>query len=153
MVDADLSTAVVARLRADATLTALLASGTNSIGSEEMTARTQSGYPYICVFIDATPQSDGFSLDGIDAQFSVHVFSLTTAGLVAPAAIVTRIYGDAISQASRQATYGLHRWKPSSSIGGFTNPTLVVRQDGTTDHEVDHYRFIERYRLDMTRTS
>ena len=157
MINDDFTTAIRARLIADATLLALLAGGTSAaIGGELMTPRNAAtGYPYVVIGIDDLSSVDGFTLDGLTVNFTVMTVARVGDGLIPPTNIMQRVYGDALSQVNRTPTYGLHRWQPST-IGTSPyafSPTVCWRTGQAQDTDEDHYRFIERYQCILSKTS
>ena len=140
------------RLLADTTLTAML-SATGVVAEVANVASYPTVYPYISVNIVSNQHADAFDVDVVDVEVDVHLHFLTAAGTDPPTNALQRVYGNALSQAGRVPTYGLHR-HILGSVG--TSPYafsagLVWRSNQIEDHDEDHYHYIESYKFVMSK--
>lgn len=147
MNNARVATALVARLNGDATLVSALTGGL-WFGMQRATTFN----PPYAVFNLQDAEDDTFTDDGslVEIEFRIVSTAIGTAAssLSVPSAIIDRIKGDAMLQAGRTPSYGLHRHLlvldsgGENYVGGF-----VQRVGGETAHDIDNYVFIERYRV------
>jgi hypothetical protein len=109
---------------------------------------TATTYPYLLIDHEGDEAQDGFQLNYITRAFRVHVWASLSAGLDAADAICNRIYGDG----NRTPAYGLHRHSLTLATGAWTGGVIEYR-DTIEDPSVDHYHFIQRYIVRMSRTA
>jgi hypothetical protein len=105
-------------------------------------------YPYLLIDHEADEVLDGFDLNYIARSFRVHVWANLSAGLDAANNICDRVYGDG----NRTPTYGLHRHTLAFVAGSWTGGVIEYR-DTVIDPDEDHYHFIQRYVVRMSRTA
>lgn len=114
----------------------------------------ESSYPYIIFNVANLEQRDAFNVDIVDVTVRFTVINLieqsTTSGMAECAAIIDRLYGDGIDRTDRIPTYGFHRHKLVIASGDWVADTMR-RTSQAQQHDVDHYEFIEEYRLLLSR--
>lgn len=144
-------TAVQARIATD-TGTGGLAHATAPLVTGFYTSFNVPGavYPYIVFDVDGAEQQDAFEVDGIDLSIRFHVFAkmeqATTSGFETCAAIIDRLYGDALDQAGRTPSFGFHRHNFVIASGKYAG-SIMKRVGMAQEHDVDVLHFIESYRV------
>lgn len=76
-------------------------------------------YPYVVYAVSSEPD-DTFPADQRTFRVAFSIYDTADRGMDRVQAIMDRLYGDAMLQATRQPTYGLHRHRitiPSSTLG------------------------------------
>lgn len=142
--------AIVARLASDSTLTGLLAAGASGITVQ--LGRTARAQPYIVVVVYDQEDTDAFDSDGCTVTAEIGIIADIAAGQVTPRAIIERIRGDATTHADRVPTYGLHRYAMTLDDANWKAGTCQ-RIEGSTQHDIDSYTYVETYRLNISRTA
>lgn len=138
-------TAIITRLRADATLVALMPSGSNTYISTNLGPST-SVYPYVVLEVTDEENSNAFRSDGTEFTATIHILDNLQSGQVPSRSIIERIRGEA----SRTPSYGLNRH--SLVLGGSEwVGSVMLRRGGTTQHDRDTLHYIETYTGHTTR--
>lgn len=132
-------TAIITRLRGDATLVALLAGGASSNISTNL-GPAAPNYPYVVLETTDEEDSNAFRSDGVRFTATLHVYAHTGDGQVAARSIIERIRGEATTAPS----YGLNRHSLNLSDGTWTGG-VMLRSGGTTAHDRDTLHYMETY--------
>lgn len=141
--------AIKARLDADTGAGGLFATGANLISGVYQTiapTTLNDDNSYIVFSVASVQNQDAFTMDVVEYTIYLSVFAPVDGGTAAPQAIIDRIYGNAISQAGRIPTYGLHRHSlvltSTSWKGG-----IMHRIDQQTNHSETVLNYVEVYRV------
>lgn len=141
--------ALKARLDADTGTGGLFATGANLISGVYNTLAPTTltdTNSYIVFNVASAEQMDGFNIDVIEYTFYLSIFTPVDSGLSAAQAIIDRIYGNALSQAGRVPTYGLHRHSLTLTSTSWRGG-IMHRIDQQTNHTETVYQHIETYRI------
>lgn len=147
---AQLWQSIYSRLTGDATLVAAVQGFFNVVAPPNLVSFAASGRPYVVFSIAASNHDDAFSVDIVEHTIRFSIIANGRSGLSVPAAIIKRIYGDAMKQVTRVPSYGLHRHKlviPTAGEASEWAGGYIQHVDSAQDHTTDIYHFIETFRV------
>lgn len=113
--------------------------------------------PFLVVESQAAQSDDGFATDVLIQTFNVHVLDVVAAGADTTLKIMDRLYGDGIAQATRIATYGLHRWSPTLTLTGDAAAPWVASAPGCmfvasqNVQEQDVFHYVAQFQMTISR--
>lgn len=128
-------------------------------GPKKTQASIEAMSPYIVVSLVHFAQDDTYEGDYGTYVFQLDVYddngSANTYGAVRGQNIGERIFGDALAQAGRVPSYGLHRHKlvltTTGDAGAPYAGGLMYRTGVTPLHDVDFYRWAHTYEVRIGR--
>jgi hypothetical protein len=101
--------------------------------------------PYLIYRFPPADEQDTFERDGVVFQVEFEIVLRREVDRLADgSAILKRLKGDAMAQATRLPSYGFHRWRPT--IAGY-GATHMRRVTGVTQHTLEERRYVELYEL------
>ena len=120
---------------------------TYGTGLEERT------FPYILFDIEDT-QADEFDADTTTATVRIHIVDAREQGIGRCVTILSRLYGDGVSQANNEPSYGIHRHPlvvtQQTGLLNWRACGVMFRRSGSTQHDAECFVFEEVYEVRLS---